>query len=191
MMSMKYVNGWWFQVDSESGFVGKPGVVTEGGGLFTATLRLRFKLKRNHFEHQRVTVQCTAEILGKYYESGKLEFRGIGLGEKALGISGRANKGMIQLHFTSNKNNQINLTFCNCIFYFQECMSNQIWLLFKSLCWSASHTPSSTKKQGLESTSAQKFQHQTRPSDNKKQVVECTLHSSSQTVCLYNPEAKN
>ena len=92
---LQYVDDWWFQVDSESGFVGKPGVVTEGGGLFTATLRLRFKLKRNHFEHQRVTVQCTAEILGKYYESGKLEFRGIGLGEKALGISGRANKGIV------------------------------------------------------------------------------------------------
>lgn len=80
-----------FQVDP--GYVGKPSVLTEGGGLFTATLRLRFKLKRDHFVHQRVTVKCTAEILGKYFESGKLEFRGIGLGEKALGISGRANTG--------------------------------------------------------------------------------------------------
>jgi len=88
----------------DSSYVSEPaggGVISEGGGLFTATKRLHLVLRRKHFQHSRVIVKCTADLglgkggtSGKYFQSNYLEFRGIGLGEKALGISanGAANR---------------------------------------------------------------------------------------------------
>ena len=58
-------------------------------GLYTAKLRLHFQLKRHHFVQGHVTVKCTASIYTEYFESNSLKLPGIGLGEKALGISGR------------------------------------------------------------------------------------------------------
>ena len=50
---------------------------------------MNFQLKRHHFVQGHVTVKCTASIYTEYFESNSLKLPGIGLGEKALGISGR------------------------------------------------------------------------------------------------------
>ena len=60
------------------------------GGLFTAKLRLHFTLKRHHFIQGHVKVKCTSSIYTEYFQSNSLSLPGIGLGEKALGISGRS-----------------------------------------------------------------------------------------------------
>ncbi len=53
-------------------------------GLYTASLGLRFRLKRSHFIQGHVTVTCTATIASEYFQTSKLYVQGIGLGEKAL-----------------------------------------------------------------------------------------------------------
>ena len=53
-------------------------------GLYTATLGLRFRLKRSHFVQGHATLKCTATISTEYYDSSELFVPGIGLGEKAL-----------------------------------------------------------------------------------------------------------
>ena len=84
-----------FQVDSS--YVRESPPVPETGGLYTANLRLHFKLKRFHFVQGHVSVKCTAQIYTEYFQSSKLDLPGIGLGEKALGISGRTNGNLSQL----------------------------------------------------------------------------------------------
>lgn len=66
--------------------------MTEPGGLYTARLRLRFKLKRQHFIQGHVSIKCTAMIYTEYFESSELHLPGLGLGEKAL-ESRRTNDG--------------------------------------------------------------------------------------------------
>ena len=61
------------------------------GDLFTARQRLRLQLKRQHFVHGEVTLKCTARIYKEYYMSMSKSYQGLGLSEKALEISGRAN----------------------------------------------------------------------------------------------------
>ena len=61
------------------------------GGLYTSMLRLHFQLKRHHFVQGNIDVKCTASIYTEYFESSTLKIPGIGLGEKALGISRRTN----------------------------------------------------------------------------------------------------
>ncbi len=61
------------------------------GGLYTTMSRLHLQLKRHHFVQGHIEVKCTASIYSEYFESTNLKLTGIGLGEKALGISGRTN----------------------------------------------------------------------------------------------------
>lgn len=75
------------QVDDS--YVSQSPPIKEPGGLYTSSLRLRFQLKRHHFIQGHVTVKCAATIFTEYYESSSLHLPGVGLGEKALGISGR------------------------------------------------------------------------------------------------------
>jgi len=71
------------------------------GDLFTARQRLRLQLKRQHFVHGDVTLKCTARIYKEYYMSTSKSYQGLGLSEKALEISGRANDGWTTRSFTS------------------------------------------------------------------------------------------
>ena len=71
-------------------FVTKMQPMKVSGGLFTAKLRLHFTLKRHHFIQGHVKVKCTSSIYTEYFQSNSLSLPGIGLGEKALGISGRS-----------------------------------------------------------------------------------------------------
>ena len=57
---------------------------SEAGGLWTARLRLRFQLKRQHFVQGHVTLKCTASIYSEYFTSTAAIYPGLGLGEKAL-----------------------------------------------------------------------------------------------------------
>ena len=56
----------------------------ENGELYTARLRLRFRLKRQHFVQGHVSLKCTASIYGEYFTSTSAIYPGLGLGEKAL-----------------------------------------------------------------------------------------------------------
>merc|ERR1719510_129465 len=64
----------------------------EGGDLYTARLRLRFQLKRQHFKAGNVELKCTASIYSEYFMSTSAKYPGLGLGEKAL-ESRRTNDG--------------------------------------------------------------------------------------------------
>jgi len=64
----------------------------EAGDLWTARLRLRFQLKRQHFVQGHVSLKCTASIYSEYFTSTSADFAGLGLGEKAL-ESRRTNDG--------------------------------------------------------------------------------------------------
>jgi len=64
----------------------------EAGGLWTARLRLRFQLKRQHFVQGHVSLKCTASIYSEYFTSTAAIYPGLGLGEKAL-ESRRTNDG--------------------------------------------------------------------------------------------------
>ena len=57
---------------------------SEAGGLWTARLRLRFQLKRQHFVQGHVSLKCTASIYSEYFTSTAAVYPGLGLGEKAL-----------------------------------------------------------------------------------------------------------
>ena len=80
-----------FQPDRTFTSQSPPMRVSGSGGLFTAKLRLLFQLKRHHFIQGHVDVKCTASIYTEYFESNSLHLPGVGLGEKALGISRRTN----------------------------------------------------------------------------------------------------
>ena len=56
----------------------------EAGDLYTARLRLRFQLKRQHFVQGHVSLKCTASIYSEYFTSTSAIYPGLGLGEKAL-----------------------------------------------------------------------------------------------------------
>jgi hypothetical protein len=56
----------------------------EAGGLYTARLRLKFQLKRQHFVQGHVSLKCTASIYQEYFKSTTAMYPGLGLGEKAL-----------------------------------------------------------------------------------------------------------
>lgn len=56
----------------------------ESGDLYTARLRLRFQLKRQHFVQGHVSLKCTASIYSEYFTSTSAIYPGLGLGEKAL-----------------------------------------------------------------------------------------------------------
>ena len=56
----------------------------ENGELYTARLRLRFQLKRQHFVQGHVSLKCTASIYKEYFTSTSAIYPGLGLGEKAL-----------------------------------------------------------------------------------------------------------
>ena len=56
-------------------------------------------MKRHHFVQGHVTVKCTASIYTEYFESNSLRLPGVGLGEKALGISGRTGGKKLWLPF--------------------------------------------------------------------------------------------
>ncbi len=56
----------------------------EAGDLWTARLRLRFQLKRQHFVQGHVSLKCTASIYSEYFTSTSAVYPGLGLGEKAL-----------------------------------------------------------------------------------------------------------
>lgn len=64
----------------------------ENGELYTARLRLRFQLKRQHFVQGHVSLKCTASIYQEYFTSTSAIYPGLGLGEKAL-ESRRTNDG--------------------------------------------------------------------------------------------------
>lgn len=64
----------------------------EAGDLWTARLRLRFQLKRQHFVQGHVSLKCTASIYSEYFTSTSAVYPGLGLGEKAL-ESRRTNDG--------------------------------------------------------------------------------------------------
>jgi len=64
----------------------------ENSGLYTARLRLRFQLKRQHFVQGHVSLKCTASIYKEYFTSTSAIYPGLGLGEKAL-ESRRTNDG--------------------------------------------------------------------------------------------------
>lgn len=64
----------------------------EVGGLYTAKLRLKLQLKRQHFVQGHVSLKCTASIYSEYFMSTSAIYPGLGLGEKAL-ESRRTNDG--------------------------------------------------------------------------------------------------
>ena len=72
------------------------------GDLFTARQRLRLQLKRQHFVHGDVTLKCTARIYKEYYMSTSKSYQGLGLSEKALEISGRANGKLTYMKHITN-----------------------------------------------------------------------------------------
>jgi len=72
----------------------------EGGDLYTARLRLKFQLKRQHFVQGHVALKCTASIYSEYFTSSSARYPGLGLGEKAL-ESRRTNDGWRTRYLTS------------------------------------------------------------------------------------------
>ncbi len=53
-------------------------------GLYTPTLALKLRLRREHFQNRHVEIKCTATIFSQFFESSVLVLPGIGLEEIAL-----------------------------------------------------------------------------------------------------------
>ena len=82
----------------------------EVGGLYTAKLRLKLQLKRQHFVQGHVSLKCTASIYSEYFMSTSAIYPGLGLGEKAL-----------ESRRTNGKLHTFVVGLCHLLLPFQKC----------------------------------------------------------------------